>query len=747
MVDTLLVPADTALLLGAVSRFLLASVCLCAGRNSLRRLPLHWLAWFGFLGGAACCMELWAYSSAESAVAVALRSALYIGAMVCLVEFWAAMHARAGGRRGQGVWFFLALLAVYAGALALGDENPLRVAGGLFGVASGGAATWALLRAALSESRGRWLLLAAALALLVAALGGGVGAHGLALRPVAQALDARGGGTGLVVWALLGATGSTALALALWLYGVALSERLLRQRLRWAVGFLPPLALVLAAGSVGADHAGREHDARMRQDLLVHVRIAAGALDQRLVLALAQGVGGPDDPGVRDLVRTLEGAVQADEGLVSACLYVPRGDGTAVLAAAPQDGQGRPAGRMPWPAGQEALMRYFFASGRDVVAAPLHDHWGTFAVAHHAVARVPGGGRVLAALALESDARGWGLAVAGQRLLVLRQALLGSALLLAFFVALQVFQAQTRRTEESERKYRSLFQSMQEGVAYCRVVSDAEGRARDFVFLDVNPAAETLTGIPRERYLGRSVLELFPDQREKLYRWIDFLGTVARTQHTRSGEMFFAPTQLWFSVRAFSWEQGYFAMTVNDITRRRLVEEEQRRQALHDPLTDLPNRRLFQDRLEQALAQVDRSGGCCAVFYMDLNDFKQVNDTLGHEFGDAVLREVAARLRRCVRKSDTLARIGGDEFTAVISCGEDPGTVGTVAAKMQAALAEPVRVGDVDVRLGVSIGVSLYPHHGADAATVLTRADAAMYRGKGDRSVAFVLYEEERPAG
>jgi diguanylate cyclase (GGDEF)-like protein/PAS domain S-box-containing protein len=746
-VDTFPIPPDTSLLLGAVSQFLLASVCLCAVRNSLRRLPLHWMTGFGLLGGLACCLELWAYSAAESVLTVALRSVLYIGAMVCLVEFWAAMHARTGGRRGQGIWFFLALLAAFAMAQALGDDNPLRTASSFFGLLAGLAAAWALLRAALLESRGRWLLLVAALALLVAALGGVVTSHCMAMQSVSEALRVQGGAAGFALWKVLRAAGSTVLAMALWFYGVALSERLLRHRLHWALGFMPPLALVLAAGAVGADHAGREYDAGMRQELVVRARIVAGSLDGRLVLALAQGAGGPGTQEAQALTRALERVVGADPTLLAVSLYVPRGDAVVALAQAPEKDQGRAAEHMPWPAGQEAAMRYFLVSGQGQVVGPLHGDRGDFAIAHHAVARVPGGGRVLAALALEFDARDWNREVAGERLGALRQALLGSALLLAFFVAMQMLQTQTRRTEESERKYRSLFQSMQEGVAYCRIVSDADGKATDFMFLDVNPAAEALTGIPRERYLGRSALELFPEQREKLYRWIDFLGTVARTQHTRSGEMFFAPTQLWFSVRAFSWEPGYFAMTVNDITRRRLVEEEQRRQAMHDPLTDLPNRRLFQDRLEQAMAQADRGGGSCAVFYMDLNEFKQINDTHGHDFGDAVLREIAARLKGCIRKSDTLARIGGDEFTAVIFCGDDPGTVQTVAVKMQEAVARPVRIANIEVRLGVSIGVSLYPRHGTDASTVLTRADAAMYRGKGDRSRAFVLYEEEQGVG
>ena len=135
------------------------------------------------------------------------------------------------------------------------------------------------------------------------------------------------------------------------------------------------------------------------------------------------------------------------------------------------------------------------------------------------------------------------------------------------------------------------------------------------------------------------------------------------------------------------------------------------------PLTELPNRRLFRDRLDQALARADRSGMKCAVLYLDLNDFKAVNDNFGHAFGDVVLTEVADRLRECMRRSDTLARIGGDEFVAVVPEIKDINEVAVVAGKIKHVMSRPFRFGERVAMVGVSIGVSIYPDHGTDAGT------------------------------
>jgi diguanylate cyclase (GGDEF)-like protein/PAS domain S-box-containing protein len=170
-----------------------------------------------------------------------------------------------------------------------------------------------------------------------------------------------------------------------------------------------------------------------------------------------------------------------------------------------------------------------------------------------------------------------------------------------------------------------------------------------------------------------------------------------------------------------------------DITARKVAEMQLAHLALHDPLTGLPNRRALAEALDRAMAGAKRSGRPLAVLALDLDGFKLVNDAHGHPAGDAALVEVAARLRRVVRRADLVARVGGDEFAVV--AGELRGTTPVVrlARRIQAALAEPIPLAEGAVRIGVSIGVAFFPGDGATPEQLLRRADAALYAAKRDR--------------
>ena len=167
-----------------------------------------------------------------------------------------------------------------------------------------------------------------------------------------------------------------------------------------------------------------------------------------------------------------------------------------------------------------------------------------------------------------------------------------------------------------------------------------------------------------------------------------------------------------------------------DITERKRQEDEARFLAYHDTLTGLPNRRLLDDRLRQAIFLAQRRDTRIALMVVDLDQFKQVNDALGHRAGDAVLREAAQRIAGCVRKADTLARHGGDEFVVVIPDVHQDGDCRVVAEKILHALEPPFRVDEREFSIGASIGVSLYPADAGDGDGVLRNADAAMYRAK-----------------
>ena len=173
-----------------------------------------------------------------------------------------------------------------------------------------------------------------------------------------------------------------------------------------------------------------------------------------------------------------------------------------------------------------------------------------------------------------------------------------------------------------------------------------------------------------------------------------------------------------------------FAGTWRDISERKRIEEAFEHQAYHDSLTGLPNRLLFEDRLSIALANAKRLSSLVAVLFIDLDRLKTINDTLGHAVGDEVLRSVAHRLRGCVRSADTLARVGGDEFTLVASNIRHEEDTVRIARGLLQKTNEPIVLGGRELFVRASIGIAIYPHDGQDVGRLLAAADEAMYRCK-----------------
>ena len=160
------------------------------------------------------------------------------------------------------------------------------------------------------------------------------------------------------------------------------------------------------------------------------------------------------------------------------------------------------------------------------------------------------------------------------------------------------------------------------------------------------------------------------------------------------------------------------------------LREKIEHQAYHDALTNLPNRLLFEDRLGQSIARAERSGQPFAVLFVDLDGFKQVNDTLGHHAGDALLKQVAGRLAGRVRQSDTLARMGGDEFALILNDLRRPPDAQQVARGYLELFQQPFVLDEGTVSVTASIGLSLYPENGATPGALLKNSDSAMYTAK-----------------
>jgi diguanylate cyclase (GGDEF)-like protein/PAS domain S-box-containing protein len=188
-----------------------------------------------------------------------------------------------------------------------------------------------------------------------------------------------------------------------------------------------------------------------------------------------------------------------------------------------------------------------------------------------------------------------------------------------------------------------------------------------------------------------------------------------------------------------------FTGTGRDITERRLAAERMRHMAHFDALTNLPNRALLADRLQLALASAKREQTKMALMFLDLDEFKPVNDRLGHHMGDILLKQTAMRMRDCVRQSDTVARIGGDEFVIMLPLIDKREDTQEVAEKIRLALTAPFDLGGEQVRISCSIGIALYPQHGADEHELMRHADSAMYNAKQCGRNQTRWYEHDMP--
>jgi diguanylate cyclase (GGDEF)-like protein/PAS domain S-box-containing protein len=201
----------------------------------------------------------------------------------------------------------------------------------------------------------------------------------------------------------------------------------------------------------------------------------------------------------------------------------------------------------------------------------------------------------------------------------------------------------------------------------------------------------------------------------------------------------------WLCITAVCDEAGavtHYVATHTDITLRKVAEDEVKLLAFFDPLTNLPNRRLLSDRLHQAMTKAKRELGHMALIFIDLDKFKPVNDQHGHSAGDQLLQAVAHRLTACVRESDTVARVGGDEFVVLLTRINQAQDALQVAEKMQTALRTPFHLPTgQSLHISSSVGIALYPEHGLDEATLSQHADVAMYAAKAAGRDQYLVYE------
>ncbi len=304
-----------------------------------------------------------------------------------------------------------------------------------------------------------------------------------------------------------------------------------------------------------------------------------------------------------------------------------------------------------------------------------------------------------------------------------------------------------RAQVEALARFRTVFEGASIGIVRC----DREGHT-----LEANPALERMLGYTAEELATMRFADItHPDDIEhNLVLFRELMDgkrdsyQLEKRYHRKDGTVIWSRISAVLEVDEDGAPKSAISM-IEDITQRKAAEEELRRQselnehqALHDALTGLPNRTLFRDRIQQAIFTASREGGRAAVLMMDLDRFKEVNDSLGHHAGDELLKELGDRLQKILRASDTVARLGGDEFGLLLPKHEKPADVISALEKICEALEQPIVLQELPLAIEASIGVALYPDDGEDVDTLLQRADVAMYAAK-ESNLPYAFYDPD----
>ena len=296
-----------------------------------------------------------------------------------------------------------------------------------------------------------------------------------------------------------------------------------------------------------------------------------------------------------------------------------------------------------------------------------------------------------------------------------------------------------RRAEERQRLAAAVFESAREAI----VVTDTD---RNIVA--VNPAFIAMTGYAEAELRGQSLWILQSDRQSEAY-YRALWQTMARDgvwqgelwSRNKNGSVLLV-LATFSEVRNVANQVTHYLIVATNITHQKETEQRIEHLAYYDALTDLPNRALLTQRAELALALAGRRREELAVFFLDLDRFKEVNDSLGHAEGDALLVQAAARLRELTRETDTVCRLGGDEFVLLLPDTGQPGAA-RLAGKLVTAFGQPFVVSGHNLRVTASIGIALYPHDGASFAELLKNADTALYRAKHEGRNTWVFYTRE----
>jgi len=308
-------------------------------------------------------------------------------------------------------------------------------------------------------------------------------------------------------------------------------------------------------------------------------------------------------------------------------------------------------------------------------------------------------------------------------------------------VLISLYDITERKQEEQQRMLAAaVFENTSEGV----LTTNA-----DRVVIAVNPAFTDITGFSEDEIVGKRSFMVVSERHSP-----DFYGEVTRALDAtgkwqgeiwntkKNGEEFL----VWMTVNTIYNDDGTVRVRVglfSDITEKKAAEVLALKRANYDDLTSLPNRNMFHDRLEQEIKKSDRNKKPVAVLFLDLDKFKEVNDTFGHQIGDRLLVDAAKRITDCVRKADTVSRLGGDEFTVILAELDDIHGIERIANNIIASLSQPFQLGNETAYVSASIGITLYPNDAQTVSDLLKNADQAMYMAKDSGRGCFRYFTKQ----
>lgn len=320
-------------------------------------------------------------------------------------------------------------------------------------------------------------------------------------------------------------------------------------------------------------------------------------------------------------------------------------------------------------------------------------------------------------------------------------------------------QEQLRANEE---RYRGLFISMDNGFALNEIICDNDGKPIDYRFIEVNPAFEKVSGMPREKLIGKRAKEVLQSGDDD---WLEQFGSVALTGQPKRYEKFSQKTCRWFATDSYSPAPGKFAVVTQEITERKqmeialtkanielrekyeeisLLQEKLREQAVRDPLTGLHNRRYLDETLQREVARAKRESYTLCVILIDLDFFKKVNDTYGHLAGDEVLKTFGRLLHDHARAGDVACRYGGEEFMLMLPKMPTETAIARANTLREKFAATKIAFGEAEISTTLSIGIAIFPQHGSTSDELTNNADQALYVAKSEGRNRAIVYDPDR---